>query len=121
MSPALRTPTFAHVAPLAVFLGFSLLVPLVAVENTMLPWWRHAPEQWVYPVQTVVVGILLVLFRRHYTFALFRGFPLAVMLVIIGIAWWCLPAFLWQKFTASGLMLPEWSGWLGLAGRKEGF
>src|SRR5688572_30808428 len=102
MSSALRSPTFAHVAPLAVFLGFVALVPLVSVENSMLPWWRHAPEHWIYPLQTIVVGALLWLCRAHYTFPPLRGFPLAIALGIVGILWWCLPAFLWQKLHASG-------------------
>jgi len=115
------TSAFAHIVPFAVFLAFIGLVPLIAVENTMLPWWRHAPEQWVYPLQTLVVGILLVLFRRHYTFAPFRGYSLAIMLGIIGAVWWCLPAFLWQNLTASGVALPAWCGWLGMVERKDGF
>lgn len=121
MSPALRSPTTAHVAPLAVFLGLSSLVPLIAVENTMLPWWHHAPEQWVYPLQTLVVGALLWLFRRHYTFAPIRGLSLAAAFGVLGILWWCLPVLLWQKLTASGVTIPEWCEWLGLAERKEGF
>jgi CAAX prenyl protease-like protein len=121
MTPALRTPTIAHVAPLAVLLGLSALVPLVVVENTMLPWWRHAPEQWVYPLQTVIVGVLLWRLRGFYTFTPLRGFPLAVIFGIIGILWWGLPALLWQKLTAAGVTVPAWCEWLGLAEREEGF
>src|SRR4051812_24982777 len=120
MTAALRSPTFAHVAPFAVFLAFSALVSALAVENTMLPWWRHAPEQWVYPLQTIVTGALLWICRKHYTFSPARGFPLAIFFGVIGILWWCLPAFLWQKCTASGVALPPWTEWLGLAPRKEG-
>jgi CAAX prenyl protease-like protein len=121
MSPALRSPTFAHVAPLAVFLGFTALVPLMAVENTMLPWWRHAPELWVYPLQTVVAGVLLWMCRAHYNLAPFRGFALAVILGVIGIVWWCLPAFLWQILTASAVTIPSWCEWLGIVERHDGF
>lgn len=121
MSSALRSPTTAHVAPLAVFLGLGSLVPLVAVENTVLPWWRHAPEQWVYPLQTLLVGALLWWWRTHYALKPVRGLALAAFLGAFGILWWCLPALLWQKLTAAGIAIPEWGEWLGLAERKEGF
>lgn len=113
--------TTAHVAPLVLFLAFTALASVVGVENTALPWWRHAPEQWVYPLQTVVVGVLLLAFRRHYTFQPIRGLLLAALLGIVGIVWWCLPAFTCQKLTAGGVQVPEWCEWLGLAERKDGF
>src|SRR6187200_2451956 len=69
--------TAAHIAPLAVFLLLTSLVPLVAVKNSALPWWRSAPEHWIYPVQTVVCGALLLFFRGQYTFRPFRGYLLA--------------------------------------------
>lgn len=115
------SPATAHIAPLAVFLLFTALVPAFAVENTVLPWWRHAPEQWLYPLQTVAVGALVFLLRGRYTFTPIRGFTLAVIFGIVGIAWWCLPALLWQKLSAAGVNVPEWCAWLGLAERKDGF
>lgn len=115
------TPGQAHTAPLAVFILLSALVPVLAVENTMLPWWRHAPEHWVYPLQTLVTGALLLLFRGRYTFAPVRGLWPAVLLGVVGIAWWCLPALTWQHLHATGVVVPEWGGWLGLAERKDGF
>lgn len=115
------SPAAAHVAPLAVFLAISSLVPALAVENTALPWWRHAPEQWVYPSQTLIVGVLLLMLREHYTLGPVRGLLLAAIFGGVGIIWWCLPAFAWQKLSASGVQVPEWCGWLGFAERKDGF
>lgn len=115
------TPGLAHTAPLAVFMLMSAFVPVLAVENTMLPWWRHAPEQWVYPVQTLVAGALLLLFRRHYTFTPVRGLLPAFVLGVVGIAWWCLPALVWRNLHDIGIAVPEWAGWLGLAERRDGF
>src|SRR5689334_16060034 len=114
MTPALRTPTVAHVAPLAVFLAFTALVPLLRVENPMLPWWRHAPEQWVYPMQTLTVAALLWLYRSHCTFAPMRGFAMAAGFALIGIVWWCAPALIWQKVSASVGTVPEWASWFGV-------
>jgi CAAX prenyl protease-like protein len=121
MTPALRTPTVAHVAPLAVFLGFTALASLLRVENPMLPWWRHSPEQWVYPLQTLVAASLLWRYRRHYTFAPMRGFAMAAGFALIGIVWWCLPALIWQKVSGAGGTVPGWAGWLGFAERAKGF
>ena len=121
MPKLLSNPTLAHVLPLAVFLVFTSLPGLFLIDNTQLPWWRHAPEQWVYPLQTLVVGALLLVFRKHYTFKPFRGFGLAVLLGFVGIVLWLLPAFIYQKLTASGVEVPEWAEWFGLAPRLDGF
>ncbi len=72
--------TAAHIAPLAVFLLLTSLVPLIAVENPELPWWRSAPEHWIYPLQTLVCGGVLAFFWRNYTFRPARGFVLATVL-----------------------------------------
>lgn len=121
MSSPLRSPVFAHTAPLAAFLALTSFVPLIAVDNTMLPWWRHSPEQWLYPLQTVLLGVLVWLCRSQYSFRPFRGFFLAAVLGVLGIAWWCLPAYLWKQFTAAGAVVPDWCAWIGLAERKDGF
>jgi CAAX prenyl protease-like protein len=121
MSAPRVSPTIAHAAPLAVFLGFTALVPMVAIENTALPWWRHAPEQWIYPIQTVVVGTLLWRWRKHYRFEPLCGFGLAVILGVVGIVWWCLPAWLFERLATSGVAAPAWWEWLGLAPRTDGF
>ena len=121
MSSVFRSPVFAHTAPLAVFLVLTSLVPIITVDNPVLPWWRHSPEQWIYPLQTVLAGVLIWLCRSQFTFRPFRGFFLAAVLGAVGIVWWCLPAFLWQKLTASGTVVPDWCAWIGLAERKDGF
>jgi CAAX prenyl protease-like protein len=121
MSVSRVSPTVAHIAPLAVFLGFTAFVAVVAIENTALPWWRHAPEQWIYPIQTIIVGMLLGLWRAHYIFAPFRGFALAILFGAIGIAWWCFPAWLFPRLASSDVALPAWWEWLGLASRTDGF
>src|SRR5215207_10132046 len=103
------SPAVAHVAPLAVFLCFTALVPLIKVENTMLPWWRHAPEQWIYPIQTLVVGALLWVWRRQYTFRPVRGLAWATLFGVIGFLWWCFPAWIGHRLEASGTTIPAWA------------
>lgn len=116
-----RSATAAHVVPLAVFLLLGSLQPLVLVENEQLPWWRHAPEHWVFPLQTVMAAALLWFFRRHYVLSPWKGLGLAVLLGVVGIVWWCLPAWGWQRLNEAGTVVPEWMEWLGLAPRADGF
>lgn len=116
-----RSPSRAHVLPLAVFMLFNLVPAMIAVDNRALPWWRFAPEHWIYPMQTIVVGALLWLYRKQYVFKPHQGLGLAVLLGVIGIIAWCLPAWGYQKLTATGITVPEWLKWLGLEAREDGF
>jgi len=111
----------AHIAPMAVFLLFTALPPALAVDNPLLPWWQHSPEQWVYPLQTLVVGALMLYFRKHYTFRPFQGYGLAALFGVIGIVLWLMPAFVYQRLAAAGVTTHDWWEWLGLAPREDGF
>ncbi|HSI62308.1 MAG TPA: CAAX prenyl protease-related protein [Candidatus Saccharimonadia bacterium] len=118
---AIRSPAVAHVLPLALFMLLNAVPAAVGVENPDLPWWRHSPEQWVYPLQTAVIAVVLALGWRHYQFRPWRGFGLATALGAIGIVLWCLPALAWQKLSAAGHTIPEWCEWFGVAKRTDGF
>ncbi len=110
--------TVAHIAPFAVFVLFTALVPAVAIHNSALPWWRSAPEHWIYPLQTVVCGALLICFWKNYTFRPSRGLVLATVLGIVSIVLWILPAHLfhaWKDHETHAIPL------LGFAARNEGF
>jgi CAAX prenyl protease-like protein len=50
----------------------------------------------VYPLQTAVCGGLLAFFWRNYTFQPWRGFLLATLLGVLGIAIWILPGWLYD-------------------------
>ena len=58
-----RRQLLAHVAPMFVFLGLLALSQLLS-GSVVLP---HA-EFWIYPVQTILCGALLLWFRRCYEF-----------------------------------------------------
>lgn len=119
--PRLRdSDTAAHVAPLFVFMAFVAVPDWFRIENSELPWFRRAPEHWVYPLQTIFCGALLFWFRRHYQLRPWRGLGLAVMLAAAGIAAWILPAWLYQQW-GTGESTPSWWSWFGVVGRKEGF
>lgn len=115
------SPTLAHVLPLAAYMALGALTGLFQVKNPLLPWWRHAPEQWIYPLQTVVVGLLIYACRAHYTFRPVRGLGLAALLGSVGIALWFAPSLCYPKLVAAGLHEASWWKWLGLTPRDEGF
>jgi CAAX prenyl protease-like protein len=119
--PVIKSPALAHVLPLALFMLLNSVPAAVGVDNPDMPWWKHSPEQWVYPAQTMVVAVVLALGWQHYQFRPFKGFGLAVVAGILGIVLWCLPALAWQKLTDAGHTVPEWAEWFGFAERKDGF
>ena len=63
-----RAKTVAHVVPLFVFLAVMLALPVLertgfVVDNDVVyPWYRHAPEQWLYPLQTLIGLVVLAVF-----------------------------------------------------------
>ena len=116
----LRAPaTLAHVLPFAVFLLLLTLPDLLRIDNPELPWQRRAPEQWVYPLQTLVCGALLLTWRRHYELAPWRGLGSALALGGLGFGLWILPAELFTHLQPTEP--PAWWAWLGLTPRTEGF
>jgi membrane protease YdiL (CAAX protease family) len=122
----------AHIVPFAVFMALLELPKFFKIENEELPWHTFAPEQWIYPVQTVIVALLLAFFWRRYCFAPIRGCRLASVLAVVGIACWILPSFIyqwlgvaaWPEYRISIPMVvddaPVWE-LLGLGTRMEGF
>ena len=115
------SPLMAHIAPLGLFMLLSGLVSVVGVKNPALPWWRSMPEQWVYPLQTVIVGVLLLLWRKQYRLMPWRNLGLASVLGAIGIVAWILPGQLWIYLTDHGVKVADYWKWLGVAPRLEGF
>jgi CAAX prenyl protease-like protein len=115
------TPAIAHVLPLAAFMVITSVPSFVRIANPLLPWWRHAPEQWVYPLQTLLIGALLVVLWSHYSFKPMRGFFLAALLGLAGIVFWFAPAWYYQTLVADGVKPSPWWEWLGMTSRLEGF
>lgn len=116
-----ESATAAHVLPLAAFMLLNGLPGLFRIENPELPWYQRAPEHWAYPLQTVLTGLLLLFFSRHYRLAPWRNLGLAGLLGAVGIAVWIAPAWFYHHATAAGLTLPSWLSWLGVVDRSQGF
>lgn len=119
----MRTATGAHVVPLAGFMLLGLIPGWVRIENPELPWYRHAPEHWVYPLQTLVAGALLVIYWKDYRFGpwTLRWSGVAVVLGLLGIGLWVLPAALYEGWLKDHGSAPAWWEWLGLTSRREGY
>lgn len=122
-APDDATRTKAHVLPFAVFMVFligSLLASsLVGWDHPAAPWWRRDPAHWLYPVQCLVVGFLLVKYRRVYEFRWSWKWSLAgVAMGAIGIGFWLLPTatydWLGLKQDPGG-----WMKHLGVAARRD--
>lgn len=103
MPPPRQSATAAHVAPFVVFLALNVIPGWLRIANPELPWYRQAPEQWVYPLQTLLCGGLLLAFRRQYQFPPWRGYGIALALALLGFLLWVAPA------------------WLGWVDRTKGF
>ena len=116
-----ESATVAHVLPLALFLSISALPAMLAVANPELPWHRQAPEHWIYPIQTLFIGVVLVFFGKHYTFRPWRGLKLAVLLAVVGIAMWITPAWIYERNFTSPEAVLGWLAWLGVEERRDGF
>jgi membrane protease YdiL (CAAX protease family) len=126
--------TLAYVAP---FLAYMLLLPVtdfVRIDNDDLPWWRFAPEHWLFPLQTIISLGLIAFFWKQYTFAPIKGLGFGAVIGVVGIMVWILPAFLYDQWNVAGWAQPAWAeklplvsedrplwAFLGLSARADGF
>ncbi|NWK54239.1 CAAX prenyl protease-related protein [Verrucomicrobiaceae bacterium N1E253] len=102
--------TVAHVLPLAAFM--LLMIPYQLTgwpewDHPNAPWWRHYPEQWLYPLQSLIAIGLLLYFRKNYELKWGRGVFLGVFMGVIGIGFWILPT--------------QVHSWLDIEGEPDGF
>lgn len=100
------------VYPLAIFMGFSLVLAFGAEaikwEHPEAAWWQQAPEMLLYPLQTIVCAGWLWHVRKEtdWDWAL-KPCLLAVPFGLLGIAVWMLPYFAgWITDEGNGFM-PE--------------
>lgn len=123
-NPAKR-PTQAHVVPFAVFMGFLVLLglfgPWIEWKHPSAPWWRQDPRHWVYPIQTLVCGGLLLRYWKAYQFRWSLKWNLVgALLGAMGIGVWLLPTVLYDRWTQAG-EAAFWWNWLGVEARTDGF
>jgi CAAX prenyl protease-like protein len=117
--------TRAHVIPFAVFMGFMLVLQLVAVrfewKHPDAPWWRQDPAHFIYPIQSLTALAVLWFYRGNYSFGWSLKWTLAAILFgAVGIGFWLLPTTLYDHLGLTGRS----SGlihYLGVEARLEGF
>lgn len=97
ISKLLHNKTAAHIVPLALFLGLQFLIPLIKIENPDLPWWRSAPEHFIFPLQTILCAGLLIFWRCQFDFGKPKLIGFGIVFGLVGIAIWLAPTILgWQ-------------------------
>ncbi|HIE98580.1 MAG: CAAX prenyl protease-related protein [Fuerstiella sp.] len=116
------TPTFAHVGPLVTFLLCLTIPDLMSVfgfdrSDAIQPWYVTTPEQWVFPLQTLLTLGVVVYCWRRYDFRPFTGLALATLVGTLGIVIWIAPGFLFGFFEMNNSVLK----YLGFVRRTDGF
>jgi CAAX prenyl protease-like protein len=113
-----------HVVPFAAFMGFMLILQFLDAfkwEHPDAPWWRHWPEQWVYPLQTLVTLGLLIRWWKYYEFRWsWKWSIIGAIFGAVGIGIWLLPTVMYDRLGLTG-ETSGWQKWLGLAARTKGF
>lgn len=117
--------TKAHVVPFAVFMGFLIFLQLseglIGWNHPAAPWWKRDVAQWVYPIQTLVVLILLIRYWKSYTFDWnLKWSFIGLIFGVIGIGFWLLPTTLYDVWNLTG-ETEGWMKWSGISKRDQGF
>jgi CAAX prenyl protease-like protein len=94
--PDERRTLIAYVAPFVVFM---LGLALVSVVQSFAlaaeaPLWLTEPKYWVYPLQTIVCGTLLVWFWKHYEWGKKRHVMTGILAGLVVLALWISPQWL---------------------------
>lgn len=123
--PVANLKSVAHIAPLAVFMGFLMLPDgLRAIRfssaDSSAVWWHRQPELWLYPLQTIVTLFVLTAYWKQYEFRPFRGIGLAIAVGLVGIAVWIAPGFLFERLHMSPGPL-QFLGFTSRAGNVPAF
>jgi len=79
----------AFTLPMAVFI--LLLGATGVLRNAEGSFWQSAPEYWIYPLQTIVCGALLLWFWRDYEFSTPRQIVLALLIGVVVCGLWIAP------------------------------
>ncbi len=107
-SPSTPDPRslWAYALPFGVFMGGLALVSLVQsfAPEVDAPLWLADPKYWIYPLQTVLCGALLVYFWKRYTW---------------GAHWHVVAGLLAGLLVLAVWISPQWL--FGAAPRTEGF
>ncbi len=113
----------AHVLPISVFMVLLVVISFleyfgfVVYNDDIYPWYRYAPEQWLYPLQTIVCLILIKKYWSKFEIGPLKGFKFSIIMGVVGISIWVLPGHLFDVME----MDEGWWKYLGFTDRKKGF
>ncbi|MGZ5023713.1 MAG: CAAX prenyl protease-related protein [Chthoniobacterales bacterium] len=100
MEPVSNTPPrrklLAFVLPMVVFIGLLGLVSLLKMFGG--PFWIASPQYWIYPLQTLVCGVVLIFFWREYELRAPRQLFLVIGIALLVFVLWISP----QQFFGFG-------------------
>ena len=97
-----RKSFVAYVVPMALFIGFLALTSLLKGRGQSL--WLSSPEYWIYPLQTIVCGGVVLAFWRVYRLEKPVGLIFGLFVGLLVFLLWIAP-----------------QTWLGFAARPDGF
>ena len=84
----------AHVLPISVFMVLLVVISFleyfgfVVYNEDIYPWYRYAPEQWVYPLQTIICLILIKKYWSKFEIGPLKGFKFSIVMGFVGISIW---------------------------------
>jgi hypothetical protein len=97
-----REKLLAYTIPMGLFVGLLGVVSLLKVVGG--PFWLTAPEYWIFPLQTLCCGAVLIWFWRRYEFHRLARLAFVIAIAVVVFLLWISP----QAF-------------FGFAPRNEGF
>ncbi len=97
-----RKNFIAYVAPMILFIA--LLALNSSLKGHANSFWLSSPEYWIYPLQTLACGLLLIAFWSRYRLQAPSGLLFALAIGIFVFVLWIAP-----------------QSWLGFVARNEGF
>jgi CAAX prenyl protease-like protein len=84
-----KRTAMAYVVPLAAFLAFLALNS--GLKSAGRGFWLQSGEFWIYPLQTLVCGALLIFYKREYDLGFPRRVWIALVVGIVVFAVWISP------------------------------
>jgi len=87
-----RSALPAYTVPFVTFVAILALDGAISYfSKAGSPWWIATPKYWLYPLQTLVCGLLLAIFWKHYTFKPLRPWALGAAAGVVALALWVSP------------------------------
>src|SRR5215213_10190468 len=86
----------AYIGPFAAFMALLALGELVShFGDGLAAWWVADPQYWIFPLQTVFCGALLLWWWRQYEFSSRRGGARRLLNLVLGLTAGVLTLVVW--------------------------